>query len=179
MQAERFEAERMSRFESSNRRRRNDRGQTLLEFALMLPVLMLLGAGVVDIGRAIFYTIAVNNAATAGAQFGAQSELNMSPDGLTKMQTVATQDARFTSMSATANYGCACDNGNGSAAESCTYPVPPASACSTILSTCATGTIVRCVQVTTTATFPPILTHFPGLPASYTANGQAVMRVRQ
>src|SRR5215475_2463682 len=110
----------MSKREPGNQRRRSDRGQTMLEFALMLPFLMLLGAGVVDVGRAIFYTIAVNNAATAGAQFGAQSELNMSPDGITKMQTTATQDARFTAMSATANYGCSCDNGGGSAGESCT-----------------------------------------------------------
>ena len=44
----------------------SERGQTLLEFALVLPFLMVLGVGVVDVGRAIYYTIAVNNAAAAG-----------------------------------------------------------------------------------------------------------------
>src|SRR5689334_12276853 len=56
-------------------RRNGERGQALLEFALALPFMMLLAVGVVDLGRAVYYTVAVNNAATAGAEFGSQTEI--------------------------------------------------------------------------------------------------------
>jgi hypothetical protein len=50
------------------------------------------------------------------------------------------------------------------------------------MSTCSTiacsGLIVECVQVTTQGTWNSMF-NYPGLPASYQANGQAVMRVRR
>ncbi len=144
--------------------------QTMLEFALMLPFLMLLGVGVVEVGRAIYYTIAVNNAATAGVEYGAQSWITA--QDTSGMQSAATLDANFAPMTATATYGCSCDNGDGS---SCTYPVAPVSSCSTI--TC-TGQIIACDQVTTHASFNALF-HYPGLPSTYQANGRAVMRVRR
>lgn len=151
-----------------------DRGQTLLEFALMLPCLVLLSVGIVEVGRAIYYTIEVNNAATAGVENGSQSLTDVN---VSKMQSAALADAGLGDvMTATATYGCTCDRGAGT---SCTYPVPAQGTCTSIADTCtAPGQIVQCVQVTTHATFTPIF-RYPGLPASYTANGEAVMRVRR
>ena len=145
-------------------------GQSLLEFALMLPFLTLLSVGIAEIGRVAFVSMVVANAATAGVEYGAQN--HSSAANITGMQTAATNDANYSGMTATATYGCACDTGSGT---SCTYPVPATSSCSSL--SCASGQVVECVQVTTTATFSPIF-HYPGLPASYTANGQAVRRVR-
>jgi hypothetical protein len=48
------------------------RGQALVEFALVLPVLVLLLALAVDFGRVFFGWIALNNAARIGASFAAE-----------------------------------------------------------------------------------------------------------
>ncbi len=151
-------------------RGRAERGQTLLEFALMAPFLLLLLTGVVELGRAIFYTVEVNNAATAGVEYGAQSEI--SAQDYTGMQNAAANDAHFPGMTATPLNGCTCDNGAGT---SCSYPIP-AGACMNF--SCPMGQVVECVQVTTQANIVPLF-HFPGLPTSYQANGVAVMRVRR
>ena len=46
-------------------------GQTLAEFALVLPMLLLLVMGVFDLGRGIFFYSAVHNAAREGARYAA------------------------------------------------------------------------------------------------------------
>jgi len=52
----------------SHRRRR--RGQSLVEVALLLPVLIIIMAGVIDLGRALDASIVLANAARTGARFG-------------------------------------------------------------------------------------------------------------
>ena len=44
-------------------------GQSLIEFALLLPLLLLLIMGLFDIGRAIFYFAVLNNAVREGTRF--------------------------------------------------------------------------------------------------------------
>ena len=58
--------------DSSGRRRRR-RGASAVEFAVILPVLMLLVLGAVDFGRFASTYIAVTNAARAAAAFGAMN----------------------------------------------------------------------------------------------------------
>lgn len=154
----------------SSRFRFAQQGQAILEFALMLPCLLLLSVGIVEIGRALYYTIEVNNAAAAGVSYGAH-QVSVGDFLITPMQTAAVADAANMSgtMTATATYGCTCDTGNGT---SCSYPVPAPATCDTI--TCS-GQIAHCVQVKTHATFSPIF-NYPGLPTSFEANGKAVMR---
>jgi hypothetical protein len=48
------------------------RGQSLVEFALVLPILLLLLAGAIDLGRAYFSAISLENAVKEGAFFGAR-----------------------------------------------------------------------------------------------------------
>src|SRR5271154_4678932 len=48
-------------------------GQSLVECALLLPFMMVLMLGILEIGRAIFITIKVTNGATAGAGYGSQN----------------------------------------------------------------------------------------------------------
>jgi hypothetical protein len=153
------------------KRKVRDSGQSMLEFALMLPLLMLLMIGIIETGRAIFYTVAINHAATAGVEYGAQNATTA--QNLSQMESDATADAAFPgTMTATAVNGCTCDDGGGT---SCN-PLPGPGNCPTI--SCPSGQVVECVQVTTQATITPLF-HFPGLPMSYQANGQAVLRVRK
>jgi len=57
------------------------RGQTLVEFALLIPVFILLVVVVFDLGRAIYYYSAIYNAAREGVRFGA-----VHPDDTTGMR---------------------------------------------------------------------------------------------
>ena len=50
--------------------RPTSRGQGLVEFALILPVLILIFMGIVDFGRAIYAYNSVSNAAREGARVG-------------------------------------------------------------------------------------------------------------
>jgi Flp pilus assembly protein TadG len=45
-------------------------GQTLVEFALILPIFILLAVVIFDFGRAVYYYNAIHNAAREGARFG-------------------------------------------------------------------------------------------------------------
>ena len=46
-------------------------GQSLVEFAITLPLLLLVVMGVFDLGRGIYYFSAIHNAAREGARYGA------------------------------------------------------------------------------------------------------------
>ncbi|MGA7463034.1 MAG: TadE/TadG family type IV pilus assembly protein [Candidatus Korobacteraceae bacterium] len=157
--------------------RANEAGQSLLEMALLLPILCLLVVGITDLGRAAAVTMMVNNAATAGVEYGSQNGTTASDSN--GMQSAATNDTHNNNLPGTLTFpsspthGCMCDNGAG---VSCVYPVPAPSTCSDILAACS-GQVVECVQVVTQMNYGPIL-YFPGVPTSYQANGRAVMRVR-
>jgi|SRR5579872_5830370 len=49
----------------------NRRGAAAVEFAIVLPVLLVLVLGCVDLGRVLSVSIAVSNAARVGAEYGA------------------------------------------------------------------------------------------------------------
>jgi hypothetical protein len=50
--------------------RPGERGQELVEFALLLPLLLLIAFGVLDLGRAFHASITIANAAREGARYG-------------------------------------------------------------------------------------------------------------
>ena len=52
-------------------RRRGERGQGLLELALVTPLLLLLCMSIVDLGRLLFVYVAIEEAAQEGALYGA------------------------------------------------------------------------------------------------------------
>jgi len=162
----------------ARQRRSSEDGQSLMEFAFLLPVLVLLTVGVCELGRAAAYTIAVKNAATAGAEFGSQSQVNAV--NIPAMESQAINDVNYPQFSygmltATATYGCLCDDGTG---KSCPNPVPAPTTCTPAYLTCDQGPIVQCVQVNTTGTWNSLL-NYPGIPNMYQANGQTIMRVQR
>ena len=54
-----------------NTRNRGDRGQALVELALIAPILIILMLGVIDYGRVYFAYISVTNGARIGADYAA------------------------------------------------------------------------------------------------------------
>jgi Flp pilus assembly protein TadG len=52
---------------------RRDEGQSFIELALALPILLLLLLGLADFGRAFYYTSIISNAAKAGAAYLSQN----------------------------------------------------------------------------------------------------------
>lgn len=48
-----------------------ENGQSLVEIALLMPVLLVLLLGAVDLGRAFYAYVAITNAAREGARYGA------------------------------------------------------------------------------------------------------------
>src|SRR5713226_5721761 len=60
------------------RRLRDSRGQNAVEFALLLPVLMLILFGILDLGRLFFAAIAITNAARDGARYGIEHPTDVS-----------------------------------------------------------------------------------------------------
>jgi len=136
---------------------RSERGSSLVELALMLPVLGLLLFGAIDFGRGYYLSIEVTNAARAGAQFG------LSNASAARMQSAATSDASdVAGITATAIYGCECPDGTGQIPNCSSSPG------------CANA--VNYVQVTTNATYTPLIP-WPGVPSSIPLQGQATMRM--
>lgn len=66
---------------------RDDRGQSLVEFALILPVLLILLVGMFDLGRAVLLSETLNSAVREGTRYaivhGALSSAPLGPATLT------------------------------------------------------------------------------------------------
>jgi Flp pilus assembly protein TadG len=91
-------------------------GQELVEFAVVLPFLLVVVVGVLDLGRAFHAVITITNVAREGARYGVDFDWNNRslPDpittGYTEIETVAfleAQDSRLdlTNMAVTSNCG--------------------------------------------------------------------------
>jgi hypothetical protein len=139
----------------------SESGSSLVETALVTPVLVLLLVAAVDFGNAYYARIAVSSAAEAGALYGVQN-----PGDLAGMILASKLDgADVLTLVPTASFGCECADGSGSSALCVATP------------TCA-GNVVNYVEVDTTAIYTPIMP-YPGVPAVITLNGKARMRVAQ
>jgi Flp pilus assembly protein TadG len=156
----------VARRSTVRRNRSGYTGQAAVELALITPVLALLLVIGSDFARLFFLSIAVNNAARAGVQYGAQN-VNDAVDS-SGMEQAAQNDYGSSGLNVTADEFCACPNGSAPPiAQSCS----PAPAC-----TPASDMRVY-VQVQTTATFKTLL-NYPGVPSTTTVTGSAVMRVQ-
>ena len=161
----------------------DERGQSVLEIALLMPVLCLLLLGIIEMGRYAEISILVSNAARAGVQYGAQNPATAADN--TGIQTAALNDAQN---------GC-----QGSSTSNCLTVVPVANTptmgyalCGCSGSTPTNGNCVNppppplCpgsewlvyVRVNTTGSFKPIF-GYPGIPNPVTISSVAQMRVAQ
>ena len=144
-------------------------GQAAAELALLATTLVLMLGVAVEMGRLGYLAMTLDDAARAGAQYGAQS---YTTDGNTSgMKTAATNAASnidgakwwgsSAAFSASASTFCECDNG--------TVVTCPGS--------CSSGAPIIYVQVKTQANFVPFL-KIPGLPSTFTIHGLATMPVQ-
>jgi Flp pilus assembly protein TadG len=142
---------------------RADAGSALGEMAVIVPVLVLLLIGLIELGRYAQYSIVVGNAARAGVQYGAQT-LGTAAN-LTGMEGAAKNDAgNLAGVNAHASQFCQC--ADGTASPQC------------LGTDCASSHRLVFVQVDTSGTFQSLV-HFPGIPASQTITSSAIMRVAQ
>jgi Flp pilus assembly protein TadG len=134
----------------------------MTELTLAVPVLALLLVASADFARVFYFSIAVNNAARAGAQYGSQSIVTA--DDVTGMKNAATQDSPdLPSLTATARQ-CTCGTGTSVAACGSSY--------------CTTNPTGNYVEVDTSMTFNTTIT-YPGIPSSVALAGKAIMLVQQ
>ncbi len=152
---------------------RAEGGASLVEFAAVLPLLLLMVLGTIDFGRLAYMYIEVHNAARAGAAYGAQNHITASNN--TGMQTAATNDASDlpatspTSFTATASHFCVCSNANSQASS-------PHVACTSF---CAAGDqLVEYVELDTQANYQPWIP-WPGAPTSTTVRATVQLEAAQ
>jgi Flp pilus assembly protein TadG len=158
---------------ASRAHRHSDAGAALVELAVSLPVLLLIFVITIDFARVFYLSIALTNAARAGAQYGAYTPARSSD--FAGMQTMATNSIAVDGVSAVASRVCQCatDAGTFSAtspANDCTNP--PATSC-------PGGHRVMTVTVTTSKTFTTIMSEFPGVPNSVPLTRAATLRVAE
>jgi Flp pilus assembly protein TadG len=160
---------------------RQQSGQALLEMALVLPLLIILALGVIEIGRYAYIAILVGNAARAGADYGAQSNAQSA-------DTVGIQNAAYydfaggTTSTNSANglsqstltvssvVSCGCDNTGTITSAGCTTITNPTAG------SCTTGNWVVYVSVTASGTFNSLF-NYPGIPSSLTVSRTATIPV--
>ena len=86
-----------------------EEGQSIIELAVMTPLLLALMAGAVDIGVFTYESIEVGNAARAGVQYGSQSA--STAGDTTGITNAAKNDAKqITGLTVTPSSYCACDS---------------------------------------------------------------------
>lgn len=137
-------------------------GQSLVEIALVVPLLLLLLFGAVEIGRAAYYAIAVVNAARSAVQYGAQNHATAADD--VGIQQAALNDAPMLSPdNVTISSYCECPNGN--LAPNCVETDCPVD-----------DRFIPYLKVNTQFQIMPLV-GFPGLPPSFSFNGEAIMRI--
>jgi Flp pilus assembly protein TadG len=146
----------------------SEAGGALVELAVALPVVVVIFAGTIDFARVFYTSMALTDAARAGAQYGSINTAN-SVD-IPGMQSAATGATNTSGISAAASNTCKCATDAGvfdATAVSCT-------------STCTSPKhMVITVTVTTTKTFTTIITGFPAIPSSVSLSRTATLRVHQ
>jgi Flp pilus assembly protein TadG len=137
------------------------RGTASIEFALILPLLLFLVAGVVDYTMLMRAAIAVGDAARAGAQFGSLNTANSA--NVSGMQSAALNAAPdISGISASAAQVCKCSNGS---TVNCSG------------GTCPSGPVRTYAQVTVKTTVSPIFS-YPQLGYTGAVVAMATMRAQ-
>jgi Flp pilus assembly protein TadG len=138
------------------------RGQSTVELAVAIPLLLLLLLAGTDFGRVFYMSSGVASAARAGAQFGSQSVITAA-NTAGMIAAAKTDGSNLTAMTATATQ-CTC-------APSSTVPACPSAYCTN-------APLATFVVVQTSGLFQTLIT-YPGIPSSTTLAGKAIMQVQQ
>src|ERR1700761_6353036 len=135
-----------------------EQGSSLVEAAVVLPMLLLILIGVVDLGRYFYLANEVAGASHSGAIYGSQHASDT-----TNMVNAAKLDApNVTGMTVNATWGCECSDGTSASASCTTTP------------TCSTN-VVYYATVKASANYSAL---FPwaGMPSPLTLSSSTTMR---
>lgn len=141
------------------RRRRSQRGSSVLEFGLLAPLMLLISFSAVDLSRAFHLAMVVSSAARAGLHYASTSEANAAND--VGIQTAALRDgSNRTGLQAAVDRFCTCSVGGEHV-------------------TCTTTCTGRAeyVQVQVSIPFETVM-EIEGLTPSLTIRDRAVIRVK-
>jgi Flp pilus assembly protein TadG len=152
-----------------------DSGTAVVEFALTLPLLILLVLGTVDLGRYVAFSVLVGNAARAGAQVGAANA--------TDPQAPPNPNYANSSVDTLASQAACNDSGFTCAASGTTPTNNQLSATTTVYCTQSDGTTVtpcpgpdKFVRVAVQGTFTPLIA-YPSLPSNVQISSTAILQV--
>lgn len=156
-------------FHRARRTGTTQRGANMLEFAFIVPVILLLAIGAVDFGRAYYLGIEVAGAARAGAQYGAQNQgTGADTTGMIAAAKASAADVTtWTSGFPTASWGCMCSDGTSQNASCTSTP------------SCGSGLqVVNYVTVNTKASYVPLIP-WPGVPNPITMSNSVTYQSGQ
>ena len=119
-------------------------GQALVEFAIALPILILLVAGVLELGRGYAFSTAASNAARDGARYVAGKTSTTNGPGLTNMCNLITADL----AAVTTNVNCPVQVGHAPPFIKGTDYTAPTAGQAVVVVYC--GTSVNCTGATAT-----------------------------
>lgn len=159
------------------------RGQSLLEVALLTPLLLLLALGVIEFGRYAYIAILVGNAAHAGASYGAEG-LAQSADTVGIQQTAdndfQNNGQSVSNLTVTSSTTCGCDSSGTISQQTSLCSTQSNPSISTTIASCTTGGghWVVMVSVDASGTFTSLFS-YPGIPPSLTIDRTATIRVAQ
>jgi Flp pilus assembly protein TadG len=138
---------------------RSESGASLIELALVMPMLLLFLFGVVDFGRAYFLQLEVAGAADAGATYGSQYATDAA--GITSAAKLDAPDVPG-GVATTSSWGCECSDGTSVTPSCSSAPSCPIN-------------LVYYVTVTTSATYHPLFP-WPGIPSPISLSASTTMR---
>ena len=146
---------------------RGQSGASLVELALLSPLLVVLLLGAGDFGRVLYWSITLAQSARAGAQYGAQN--TAAAANTAGIQQAALQDAENItnlggSINVVSSYFCQCPG--STTAVSCTQDC-----------TGSYGAPKLFVSVTTSTTFNTLIT-YPGIPHTVNLSNTAILRLQ-
>lgn len=165
-------------------------GQSLIELALVTPLLIAMVLGAIEIGRYAYLSILVADAAHAGALYGAQNNGTAADTaGITKAADNDYQNngQPVSTLAVTSWQSCGCDAGGTYTQLATTQPPNNAAACTTTYvnptTACGTTSIEQTewtvvVHVQATATYQALF-NYPWIPSSLTISRTATIRVQQ
>lgn len=142
--------------------RNNASGLAGVEFAIFVPILLMLTVCTVDLGAAAYNVMQVENAAQAGSEYASVHGYNVS--AISSAISSATSLSGITASPAPAQF-CGCPSGNSVTTATCG-------------STCSDGSLTGTyVTSSATATYTTII-HYPMLPAQFTFVNSATARIQ-
>jgi Flp pilus assembly protein TadG len=139
----------------------SERGQSLIELAVSVPVVAMLIFGSVEVARVIYASIEISDAAMAGVQYGTRNPIAAADSA--GIQNAAQADVPGLTITTTSSFSCICSDGSASTCQPTDCP----------------GSNIETVLTVQTQSTIDSMIHLPDLPDTYTVRGQAIQKVLQ